>query len=257
MRLLERLALEKVDDVINKRQKPGKCSVVVVAAGSSQRMGSDKITQELCGIPVAARTLLAFEKSGSVDEIILVVRRDMLEPMAELCKKYAVTKCSKVLAGGASRMESALIGVTETDKGTDIILVHDGARPLVSGELIRAVVEGAREHRAVVPALKSVDTLKLVDDSGSVEKTIDRDYVRRVQTPQGFNADILKGALTYAVNSGKPFTDDASAVEALGFKVQCIPGEEDNIKLTIPGDYEKAESILKARGDYVENRTWL
>lgn len=257
MRFIERLALEKLDEVIKKKQGPGECSVVIVAAGSSQRMGSDKIRQELGGMPVIARTLLSFEKSAFIDEIILVVRRDIIGEMAELCSKYAITKCSKVLAGGSSRMESALIGACETGKRTDIILVHDGARPLVSDELIKNVVEGARKYNAVVPALKSVDTLKSVDDGSVVLETLDREHVVRVQTPQGFSADILKGALTHAVSSGGTFTDDASAVEALGFKVHCVPGDESNIKLTVPGDYERAEGILKARGDYVENRSWL
>lgn len=240
-----------------KKTDTPKVAAVIVAAGKSERMGMDKILADLCDIPVIARTLLAFEKSEYISEIVVVTKAESLNAVAEICSKYAITKATQVLIGGSTRMESALIGVSNLKTKCDYIAIHDGARPLIKQELITECVKGAQSYRAALPVLKSTDTLKIIDERGLIVGTVDREKMVRVQTPQIFETDIIKGALTKAVTSGKTYTDDSSAVEAMGFKVLGVPGDEENIKLTTPNDFLIAKEILEKRGDYVANRSWL
>ena len=240
-----------------KKEETPHCSAVIVAAGSSQRMGSDKLLHNLGIMPVLARTLLVFQDCELVDEIVVVTRMEKLEEVAELCKKYRIEKASKVICGGATRMESALAGVSEVKKKAKLIAIHDGARPLVSVELIENTVRAAAKYKAAVPAIKSVDTLKLAEDGETVTGSLDRELVLRVQTPQVFDADLIKGALTFAAEKKLPLTDDCSAVELMGVKARIVPGEEDNIKLTTPRDMLFAAAILKDRGEYLADRAWV
>ena len=240
-----------------KKEETPHCSAVIVAAGSSQRMGSDKLLHNLGIMPVLARTLLVFQDCELVDEIVVVTRMEKLEEVAELCKKYRIEKASKVICGGATRMESALAGVSEVKKKAKLIAIHDGARPLVSMELIENTVRAAAKYKAAVPAIKSVDTLKLAEDGETVTGSLDRELVLRVQTPQVFDADLIKGALTFAAEKKLPLTDDCSAVELMGVKARIVPGEEDNIKLTTPRDMLFAAAILKDRGEYLADRAWV
>lgn len=239
----------KLAGLFKKKNEVPHCSAVIVAAGSSQRMGSDKTMMELGSMPVLARTLCVFQQSELVDEIIVVARREKLTEVADLCKKYGVDKVSKVISGGATRMESALAGVSEVNSRAKLIAIHDGVRPLVTRELISRTVYAAAEYMAAVPVIRSVDTLKQVDDQKTVVGSVDREHTLRVQTPQVFHADIIKGALTVAVNRGLTFTDDCSAVELMAVKTHVVPGDEDNIKLTTPRDLLFASAILRDRGD--------
>lgn len=232
-----------------KKQEIPHCAAVIVAAGSSQRMGEDKTVMSLGGIPVIARTLRAFEKSPFVDEIILVTRMELVVPMADICKEYGISKASKVVCGGKTRMESALAGVSEVKSDASLIAIHDGARPLVSQELIERTVYAAKDYMAAAPAIMSTDTLKAVDKNGFISATVDRNTVLRVQTPQIFQADIIKGALSKAVKDGLTITDDCSAIEMMGVKTKIVDGELENLKLTTPLDVYLAEAILRDRGE--------
>ena len=240
-----------------KKEETPHCSAVIVAAGSSQRMGSDKLLHNLGIMPVLARTLLAFQYCDLVDEIVVVTRMEKIMEVAGLCKKYCIEKASKVISGGATRMESALAGVSEVKSRAKLIAIHDGARPLVSVELIERTIRAAAQYKAAVPAVKSVDSLKLVDDKDTVTGSVDREQVLRVQTPQVFEADLIKGALSYAAEKKLPLTDDCSAAELMGIKAHVVPGEEDNIKLTTPRDMLFAAAILKDRGEYLADRAWV
>ena len=240
-----------------KKEETPHCSAVIVAAGSSQRMGSDKLLHNLGIMPVLARTLLAFQDCDLVDEIVVVTRMEKIMEVAGLCKKYRIEKASKVISGGATRMESALAGVSEVKSRAKLIAIHDGARPLVSVELIERTIRAAAQYKAAVPAVKSVDSLKLVDDKDTVTGSVDREQVLRVQTPQVFEADLIKGALSYAAEKKLPLTDDCSAAELMGIKAHMVPGEEDNIKLTTPRDMLFAAAILKDRGEYLADRAWV
>ncbi len=223
------------------------CTAVLVAAGSSRRMGSDKIFAALGGWPVLVRSIRAFEENELVDEIIVVTRQDKLEQVAELVKKYELHKVSKVILGGRTRVESCLAGVSEADRRAGLIAIHDGARPLVSQRVIRDTVRAAEEFYSAVPVVKSVDTLKLLDDKGVVTGSVDRETIFRVQTPQVFRADLIKGALTEAMRRGLPITDDCSAMELMGIRTHSVEGDEDNLKLTTPRDFVVAEAILSMR----------
>jgi 2-C-methyl-D-erythritol 4-phosphate cytidylyltransferase len=240
--------------VLDKFRKPSsakinKCAAVIVAAGASQRMGCDKILAEFGGMPVIARTVSVFEKCQNINEIIIVTRSESIVPVADICKKYGFQKVSKVICGGSTRAESALAGVCEVRPKTKLIAIHDGARPLVTEPLIVSVIDAAAEHIAAAPAVPATDTIKLVDEEGAVTETVDRDRAVLMQTPQVFNASIIKGALTRAAEKGLKITDDCAAVEAIGVKVYTVPGEEWNIKLTRPMDLVIAEKILADRGE--------
>ncbi len=239
--------LDRIKGLFCEKDKTPRCAAVIVAAGSSERMGSDKLTAQLGGMPVLARTLRAFENCALITEIVVVTRADRIEEIAALCKEYGISKASKVLSGGATRVESALVGVSEVDSRRGLIAIHDGARPLVTCELIERTVLAAKEHYAAVPVIPSTDTLKAVDGKGFVVGTVDRATTFRVQTPQVFKAEFIKGALTKAMEKNLPLTDDCSAVEMMGVKTVTVPGDEDNIKLTTPRDMILAEALLKAR----------
>lgn len=238
-----------LNKLFKKKEETPHCSVVVVAAGSSKRMGSDKIMANLGGMPVLARTLKAFENSKLVDEIIVVTKMERIEEIAEACTKYGISKTKKVVCGGKSRMESALAGVSEIDPKAKLVAIHDGARPLVTDLIIKRTVYSAWEHLSAVPVLKITDTLKELDDEGVVINPVDREKVVRVQTPQVFSADLIKGALTKAVTENLQLTDDCSAMAMMGVKTYTVTGDEDNIKLTTPRDFFIAEAILRNRGD--------
>ncbi len=238
----------KLCKLFKKKENSSHCAVVVVAAGSSQRMGCDKLMAQLDGMPMLARTLSAFERSSCVDEIVVVTREERLAEVADLCKEYAFSKVTQVLIGGVTRAESALAGVSNVSSRAKLIAIHDGARPFVTQALIERVIRAAGTHMAAVPVLPSVDTLKALDENGCVCATVDRDRVLRVQTPQVFHADLIKGALTKAVTDKLPITDDCSAMERMGVKIMTVPGEEHNIKLTTPWDLKLAEMILREGG---------
>lgn len=240
-----------------KMEEPLRCSMVILAAGSSTRMGSDKLMKKLGAMPVLARTILAFENCELVEEIIIVTQQEKLEPIADLCHKNGLHKVRQVIVGGATRMESALAGVSAVRHGANYIGIHDGARPLVSQEVIVRTIEAAKKYRAAAPGIASVDTLKLVDQKGFISGTLDRSLVWRIQTPQVFEADLIKGALSKAVEDGLTLTDDSSAMDRMGVKTFVVEGDPDNLKITTPNDMIAAEAIVNARGDYNANRTWV
>ena len=234
-----------------KKDKIPHCSAVILGAGNALRMGTDKMLYELEGKPVLVRTLLAFERSALVDEIVVVTRQELLEKVADLCKSHGITKVSRVISGGATRTESALAGVSEVSSSAKLIAIHDGARPLVTADVILRTVYAAAEHMAAAPAVPSVDTLKAVDAEGCIIGTVDRETTLRIQTPQIFRAELIKGALTKAVEKGMTLTDDCAAAEMMGVRTKTVLGDEDNIKITTPRDMLFAAEILKERGEYL------
>lgn len=234
-----------------KKEEGPRCSAVIVAAGSSVRMGSDKLKAMLGSKTVLERTLEVFQRSPLVEEIVLVVRQERLEETAGLVREWGMTKVGRVVCGGKTRAESALAGASEVNRRASLIAIHDAARPLVTEDVILRTVYAARDYKAAVPAIRSADTLKAVDDKGFVTGTVDRTCTVRVQTPQVFQADLIKGALTRAVQDGLPVTDDCSAIELLGVRCKTVLGDEDNIKLTTPRDMVLAQAILKDRGEWL------
>lgn len=223
------------------------CSVIVAAAGSSRRMeGQNKLMLPLDGIPVLARTLLALDGSRLIDEIVVAVREEDLLPTSDLCRLYGVTKPVKIVRGGESRLDSVLAAAMECREDAAFLAVHDGARPLADPELIDRVVALAHRTNAAAPAVPVKDTIKVVRD-GRVESTPDRALLRAVQTPQVFDAQLLRAALQSAQTLGAEITDDCSAVERLGKEVYLTEGSYENIKITTPEDMLLACELLRRR----------
>ena len=231
-----------------KREPQGpRCAAVVPAAGSSRRMGGqDKILLPLDDIPVLMHTLRALSASERIQEIVVVTREDLIVPVGQLCRDCALDKVTKVLVGGATRADSVLIGVEEVSGRAKLIAVHDGARPLVTVEVIDAAIRKAAECGAAAPAVPVKDTVKRAVD-GVVVETPDRTQLFAVQTPQVFDSDLLLGALRRAVEDGAAITDDCGAVERIGMKVCLTEGSYENIKITTPADMLMAEAILHSR----------
>ena len=225
-----------------------RCAALVAAAGSSSRMeGVNKLLEPLNGVPVLARTLTALQLARQVDEIVVAAREEDLVEISRLCHTYGVTKCVKVVRGGANRAQSVLLAALEASPETELLAVQDGARPLVTPELIDRVISAAARCGAAAPAVPVKDTIKSVRDGGAVERTLERSSLRAVQTPQVFETSLLKAALQSAVEKELPITDDCSAVERLGKVVFLVEGDEENLKITTPVDLILAEAILQAR----------
>ena len=222
-------------------------TAVIVAAGSSQRMGQDKLTLSLGGMSVIERTLRAFESCEAIHEIIIVTREDRLQEMADLGAQCGITKLRQVVVGGNTRAGSSLAGVTAASRKSTLIGIHDAARPLVTPDGIAAVYQAAKDHQAAAPVLPLKDTVKELKD-GKLVSTPPRENLAAVQTPQVFQADLIRAALSEAVQKQLPITDDCSAVEAMGIPIEPVDGWEENIKITTPLDVVIAEEILRRRG---------
>ena len=219
------------------------CGAVIVAAGSASRMGGiDKVMAPLGGEPMIKRTVRAFQACDAVSEIVIVTREDLILPITGLCKEFHKVKA--VVAGGKSRQESVSNGLNALGKDVKLAAVHDGARPLITWQLIDWVIRAANTYSAAAPAIPVKDTIKTVE-GGIVVNTPERSKLRAVQTPQVFDIDLLRGALVKAREDGAEVTDDCSAVERLGMKIKIVEGDEKNIKVTTPMDLKIAEMLLE------------
>ena len=224
------------------------CSAILAAGGSSSRMGGEnKLFVSVGGIPVLARSVLALAGSPLVDEIVIAVREEDLLAAADLCKAYGLEKPLKIVVGGATRLESVMAALLECSDQAQLVAVHDGARPLVTREIIDRTIEKAQEAYAAAPAVPVKDTIK-VAENGIVLETPDRSKLFSVQTPQVFDRSLLSAALQAAKDAGTTVTDDCSAVERLGKEVYLTEGSYENIKITTPEDLALAEAILERRG---------
>ena len=237
--------METITNAIRKILPLGYCGAVIVAAGSASRMGGiDKIRADLAGEPVIHRTARAFQECDAIKEIVIVTRQDLMEEIAALCAD--LPKVQAVVAGGSSRQESVENGLNALSKKVKLAAIQDGARPLVTGELIDRTVRAAHSYGAAAPAIPVKDTIKVVQ-GGIVKETPDRSSLRAVQTPQVFDADLLRGALKKAKEDKAEVTDDCSAVERLGMSVKLVEGDEENIKITTPIDLKIAQLLLEGR----------
>lgn len=220
--------------------------VIIVAAGSSVRMqGISKQFISINGIPAIVHTMLAFQRSAKISNIILVTKDEFILQMQKLAHEYEITKLSDIVVGGNTRQESVKNGLNRV-KNEDFVLIHDGARPMVTDEIISRVCAELNCNDAVVCVVKVKDTVKRVDRDNYVLETLKRDELISVQTPQGVNLAKYKMALETVTCAD--FTDDASIMEAAGYKVKTVEGDYTNIKITTPEDIVLAEYYLKKRG---------
>lgn len=219
---------------------------VIAAAGSGRRMGAEenKLFLPLDGRPLLAHTLAAFEAAGVVEGIVVVLREEDVPRGRALTAAAGFRKVEALVPGGAERQDSVGSGLAALGGGVDVVVVHDGARPLVSPALLEATAEAARRAGAALAAVPVKDTIKVVDPGGVVTSTPDRRALWAAQTPQAFRTDLLREAFAWAAANGVRGTDEASLVELYGHPVRVVPGEEENLKITTPLDLRIAAALL-------------
>lgn len=214
--------------------------------------GVDKLMQIAAGKPLLVHALLAFQNCKEVDEIVLAAREDRKGEYQKLAKEHGISKLAKVVNGGQERQDSVWCGLQAMHSKAEIVLIHDGARCLVTAEIISRCVDGARKKEAVIPASRVKDTIKRVQNHQSdahpeIETTVERTLLWAAQTPQTFKVDLIRRAYEPLVKERKIVTDDAAAVELLGKKVFIVECDSTNLKITTPEDLWMAEMILSKR----------
>lgn len=224
-------------------------SAIIVAAGGSVRMGIADSKQfiPLLSRPAIEYTLMAFQSCYLIKEVVVVCRSQDMERITSIIAENDFSKVSRLVAGGSSRAESVRNGVNAASDKAKYFAIHDGARPLITVEEIKRVVEAAFETGAATLGTSVKDTIKIVDGFNNIESTPLRSQLRAVQTPQVFEKDLYSFALENAGDNVINFTDDCALIENMGGEVQVVKGSEENIKLTTPIDIVIAESILKER----------
>lgn len=220
---------------------------IIVAAGKSKRMDNkgDKIFFTLGSRPVIAYSLDAFQKCEEINSVILVVRAEKLEAARNMVQLYSFSKVERIVPGGVRRQDSVFNGLKVISEETEIIVVHDGARPLVTPQLITQTINSAKKYGSGVAAIKITDTIKEAKPNRKVIKTVDRTRLWAVQTPQAFKKEILLKAFEILQKKRKTVTDESSAVEMIGVKVTLVPSSWTNIKITSPEDLLIANALLR------------
>ena len=222
-------------------------TAIIVAAGKSERMGSntDKAFLNLGPRPVIAWSLLAFEQCQEIDQIILVVRKDQVLAAKSVNQMFGISKIRTIVAGGGRRQDSVLNGMKEMDPETRFVIIHDGARPCVTPELITETIKSAKRNGCGVAASRIWDTVKYVERGMTVDHTVDRTKLWSVQTPQAFNAELLRRAYRAVEEQKVTVTDEAGAVELIGEPVRLVEWMRPNIKITTAEDLPLAAAAIK------------
>jgi 2-C-methyl-D-erythritol 4-phosphate cytidylyltransferase len=227
-----------------------KADAIIVSAGKGQRFmeGKKKQFYLLADKPILAHTLDQFETCPLVRSTLLVVsEEDMDYTLKEIVEKYKYRKIAQIVPGGKRRQDSVKNGMDALAKIVDIVMIHDGVRPFVTRAMIEDSVHSAERFGAVVVAMPVKDTIKMSNPDGTVLKTLDREFLWQTQTPQTFQAKVIREAYARATEDGIVGTDDASLVERLGVKVHILPGSYTNIKITTPEDLMLAHLFLKMK----------
>lgn len=223
--------------------------VIIAAGGNSARMNSkDKLMMEIGNVPVIIRTVRAFFYMKEISDIIVVCNEKSKNEVETMMKKHFNEKVS-VIAGGLTRRASVYNGIRKLDVKTDIVLIHDGARPLIRQEDIRKCINATMTHQACTLGVKSKDTIKTVNDSNIIESTLDRDRLYNIQTPQGFTYEIACQMHQNAEKEKLDVFDDCMLAERKGYDVYVVEGSYDNIKITTEEDVSYVEFLLLDRQD--------
>lgn len=222
-------------------------SAVITSAGSSTRMGVNKQLLPIGDTNVIGLSMLAFEKAPSIAEIIIVTREEDFDAVRETAAKLNITKLVNVVSGGDTRQKSVFNGVRKTSEATKLIAVHDGARPLVTPEIIERTIADARVFGAATAGMPVKDTIKTVS-GGLITDTPDRSSLYITQTPQVFKKSVYFRGMEFSLEHSLDFTDDCQLAEAVGIKVCMTEGSYTNIKITTPEDIIVARAIMGERG---------
>lgn len=245
------LIADLLRSAIGSERKIQPTSAIIAAGGSSSRMeNADGVTKQhmtLDGFPVIVHTLLAFEKCELINEIVVVAREDEMPRYNEYKKRYGISKLARTVSGGSSRQESVLRGFEAISSKSKFVAIHDGARCLVTPEIIEKVCREAYRYKAAIAATAVRDTVKLADKKGFISETVDRNLVWLAQTPQVISVPLYTAAAYNANQQGFEATDDAMLVENLENPVHLVECGRENIKITTPDDLTLAEHILKTR----------
>lgn len=231
-----------------------KVVAIVPAAGEGNRLGARvsglgvrKSFVLLARKPLLIHTLEVLADSSLIDYILVVVHKDDIGSASKIIKKYKIGKIKAIIAGGPTRTESVYNGLNNIDEETDIVLIHDGARPFITEGLLNKTIRMAKKHGTCVCGINITSTIKEANDRSFVTSTIDRTKIFDIQTPQAFRRDIIFKAYQEAQRQGINATDDAGLVERLGYKIKLIQGLRYNIKITYPEDIILAEAIYARR----------
>jgi len=234
------------------RKEKNPVSAIILCAGSSTRFSEDgeenKQMAEINGISVAERAIRAFDNAKEVQEIIVVVKKEDAEAYKSFIYEKGFSKVKCIVTGGETRQISALRGFKHINEDSKYVAIHDGARCLVTEDMISAVAAAAYEYGAATAATKITDTVKLATESGFIKSTVDRTNLWQVQTPQIFEADLYKKALYKAKIDQINATDDCMLIENLGMDIKLVDTGYENIKITYKDDIKRAEAILSQRG---------
>ena len=225
-------------------------SAVIVAAGSSRRMGFDKLFASLRGKPVVAYSIAAFEATPEIAEIVLVTRKEQKPRLEKLIASEGWGKVKRVVEGGAERHLSVWCGLQAVDGRASHVAIHDGARPLTTPGVIRECLELARRTGAACVAAPIPDTVKRASEEGVVTGSVERAGLWAMQTPQIFSTPVILQAYAAILGAGEMVTDEVSAVQRMGVNIALLRNDEWNFKVTIPRDLELAEHVLASRGDH-------
>ena len=223
-------------------------SAIIVAAGSSRRMGFDKLFTPLDGKPVLWHSLKAFSDCRDIDEILVVTRDERMDEVTRLAETEKLVKVRKIISGGAERHLSVWNGLQAVEAhGSEFIGIHDGARPLTTPKLIKACLDLARQHGAACCASQIPDTVKRASVEQMVTESVERTGLWAMQTPQFFSSGLILQAYDALMAMHEMVTDEVSAVQKLGKKIALMKNEEWNFKITFPHDIELAEHVLELR----------
>lgn len=222
-----------------------KTYAIIVAAGSGSRMGSGTNKQFIMigGVPVLAHTLMAFDDSNLIDNVIIVTRSEDILTVNDLIHEFEIQKVTSIIPGGESRQDSVRLGL-ELVEPDCYVLIHDGARPFISANRIDDVIIALDTVPAAALGVPVKDTIKSVDADGRIKATLNRAELVQIQTPQGFHSSLIKEAHEKALQAGLIVTDDCALAEELGIPIQVIPGDYTNIKITTQEDLRFAEGLL-------------
>ena len=222
-------------------------SAIIVAAGRGTRMGPnmDKLFLAVAGQPVIAHTWAKFDSAECIDEIVIVIRAGLQNAFEEIATKLGTSKPFRFAEGGPERQDSVWNGLQALTSGSDVVAIHDGARPCVTHQLIERCVRAAKDFGAAVAARRVTDTIKQSEDGVAISRTVDRSKLWSVQTPQAFRTAVIRKAIEAARERKVNLTDDTAACELIEQPVMLIEDQGPNPKVTVPGDLPFIASLLK------------